>query len=223
MPHELDGGLLHVRRARVEEALGAGLGLEHPSHLVVDAEVEVLGVGQVPEKDVDRRALEVVGDEVLAVERRVAELLLEVLHLRARRRDARQQARRLEDVLRRVDGIGDAQHPLDAGDPAERVGDAGDLLDGGGREDVVGADPDHPDVVAAEGGADPRVVLDLGVARRQDALERALDPDAERVDAEHRGDEQVRRYEQDRVADEPPREAGHARRARKSPRPPRWG
>src|SRR5207244_8224560 len=96
-------------------------------------EVEVLGVGQAREEDVDRGPPEVVGDEVLAVERRGGELLLERLDLAGCGRDVGQQTGRGgTDRGCRVDDVGDAEHALDAGDLPERVGHAGDLLDGRG-------------------------------------------------------------------------------------------
>jgi hypothetical protein len=51
-----------------------------------------------------------------------------------------------------------------------------------GREHVVGADADHPEVVAPEGRADGVVVLHLRVARGQHALDRVLDPDTGSVE-----------------------------------------
>src|SRR5207249_1423281 len=77
----------------------------------------------------------------------------------------------------------------------------------------------HRDVVAPEDGARRGVVFDPGVARRQHALERALDPDLERVEAQHRGHGHVRRHDRERVTREPPREGVHGR-ADYSPVPP---
>jgi len=80
-----------VRRAGVEELLGALPRGQDIRDLPVDAEVEVLLVVQALEEDVDRRTREVVGDQVLAVEWRGDELLLERLDLFGRGRDARRR------------------------------------------------------------------------------------------------------------------------------------
>jgi hypothetical protein len=125
------------------------------------------------------------------------------------RRDAQDERRRREHVLRRVDDVGDAEDLRDPVDLPELVRDARDLLDRRGREDVVGDDADHADVVAAEEAADFVVVRDLGVARGEHALEGALDADVERVGAERERHQDVRDDDRERVADEPSRESLH--------------
>jgi len=113
----------------------------------------------------------------------------------------------------RGDGVGDAEHVLDPVDLRDLIGHARDLRDRRGCEDVPRPDADHRHVVAPEDGAGLGVVLDLGVARRQHALERALDAELERVEAQHRGHEQVREHDGERVTGEPPREGVHEKRA----------
>src|SRR5438477_151201 len=88
----IDRRLLHVRRPGVDERLGAGLGREGLHDTPVDAEVEVLGVGQVLEEGGDRRAAEIVRDQVLAEQGGGGEPPLERLNLVGRGRNARKEA-----------------------------------------------------------------------------------------------------------------------------------
>jgi hypothetical protein len=191
------------------ELLGPAALIEERADLLVDAERRVLGVAHVAEEDVDRRPAEVVGDEVAAVQRHALQLRLDARHLLGRRRDAEQQRRRREHVLGRVDDVGDAEDLRHALDLRELVRDVGDLLDRRRREDVVGQDPDHADVVAAEEPPDLVVVGDLRVVRGQHALERALDADLQRVDAERDRDQEVRDHDRERASNEPARESLH--------------
>src|SRR5262249_61645121 len=77
-------------------------------------------------------------------------------------------------------------------------------------EDAVGTDAHHPHVVATEDGADAGVVLHLRVPAREHALERVLDADVERREAQEHGDDEVRHHDGERVADEPAGEGVHA-------------
>ena len=198
-----------MRRPGVEERLGPVLGREEVHDPPVDAEVEVLGVGQVLEEDDDRRATEVVGDEVLADEGGGGELPLERLDLVGRGRNAGKQAGSGREIGRRVDDVRDAEHALHARDLRERVGHAGNLQDGRGGEHVVGADADHPHVVAPEDRTGGVVVRNLRVARGQHALERILDADVERVEPQHHRHGHVGDHDGRRVTREPPREGLH--------------
>jgi hypothetical protein len=178
----------------------------------VDVLVHVLLVGQVLEEDVDRGAAEVVGDEVLPVERDRLQLLLELVDLALERWHARQELRRAHQVRRRVDRVRDADHLDDAGKLRELVREPRDLLERRLRENVLaglGEDADDRDVVAPERLPDLFVVGDLGVVRRDHRLDAALDPDFEREEPEQQGDREVSRDDEERVANEPPREGIH--------------
>src|SRR5438477_151199 len=126
-------------------------------------------------------------DQVLAEQGGGGEPPLERLDLVGRGRNVRKEAAGEPDVGKRVDDVRDAQRALHTGGLRERVGHAGDLLDRRGGEHVVGADADHPHVVAPEERPGGVVVRDLRVARGQHALERVLDPDVDRVEPQHRG------------------------------------
>ena len=200
-----------MRRSGVEELLGPALGREQRHDLPIDAQVDVLRVGQVLQEDVDRGALEVVRDQVLPVEGSRGEFLLEGGDLPGRRRDVGEEPRGIEHVRGEVDRIGDAEDALDPLDPAERVRHARDLLDRRRGEDVVGADAHHAHVVTAEDGPSARVVLHLRVPARQHALERALDTHVKRKEAEDRGHDEVRDHDGERMPHEPPGEGVHGK------------
>src|SRR5262249_17329076 len=145
------------------------------------------------QEDVDRRTVPVLGDEVLAIERHRDEPGLQPRDVLGRRRETGQEQRwPREHVCRDVGGVGQREDSLPALELLERDRDAVYLLERRWREQVVGAKPDHDNVVAPEGLADLLVVGDVRIMSWLHQLERALESDMPRVEAEPEGQQQRR-------------------------------